>query len=108
MRLIATLFLLAAVGVPAQQPATTSPQPTTAASAAQSDTSFIDSEGRAHITRIVPVPAYLSRQSQYWLREPVPDAGPPESLEQRRAGTDKWALTARDAWLKLYPATLTE
>jgi len=109
MRLIASLFLLATTAaLPAQQPAANTPQPTTAATAAQSDTSFIDSEGRAHITRIVPVPTYLSKQSQYWLREPVPDAGPPESLEQRRAGTDKWALTARDAWLKLYPATLTE
>ena len=109
MRLIAPLLLLAATApLAAQQPAATAPQPTTAETAAQRDTSFIDSEGRAHITRIVPVPAYLSKQSQYWLREPAPDAGPPESLEQRRAGTDKWALTARDTWLKLYPATLTE
>ncbi len=83
-------------------------QPTTAADAAQRDTSFIDAEGRAHITRIVPIPKYLSRQSQYWLKEPVADAGPPESLAQRRTATDTWALTARDAWLKLYPATLTE
>ena len=95
---------------PEKPPATPFPatQPTTAADAAQRDSSFIDSEGRAHITRIVPVPADLSIQSRYWLSEPAPDAGPPESLAQRREGTDKWAVTARDAWLKLYPATLTE
>ena len=95
---------------PAKSPATPFPatQPTSAADAPQRDTSFIDAEGRAHVTRIVPVPTYLSRQSQYWLKEPVPDAGPPESLAQRRAATDAWALTASEAWQKLYPATLTE
>ena len=95
---------------PAQQQPSGQPssQPTTAATAAQRDTSFIDSEGRAHITRIIPVPQALSRQSRYWLSTPVPDAEPPESLEQRRAGTDKWALGASKEWLGLYPATLTE
>lgn len=89
----------------AQQP---EPKPTTAADAAQRDTSFIDSEGRAHITRIIPVPKDLSRQSQFWLSEPVPDAGPPESLADRRSHTDAWAVTARDQWLELYPAKITE
>jgi monoterpene epsilon-lactone hydrolase len=86
----------------------TSAKPTTAADAAQRDSSYIDEQGRAHITRIVPVPADLSRQSRYWLSQPVPDAGPEESLAERRAGTDKWALTASQDWQKLYPATLTE
>jgi monoterpene epsilon-lactone hydrolase len=99
-----------AVSKPDQPPATALPnhQPTTAADAPQRDSSFIDAEGRAHITRIVPVPAYLSRQSRYWLSESVPDAGPPESLADRRAGTDKWALGASKEWQRLYPATLTE
>ena len=100
----------APAAAPEKAPATPFPstQPTTAADAPQRDTSFIDAQGRAHITRIVPVPAYLSRQSQYWLKEPVPDAGPPEPLAQRRASTDAWALTASEAWQKLYPATLKE
>ena len=82
--------------------------PTTAANAAQRDSSFIDSEGRAHITRIIPVPTYLSRQSRYWLSTPKPDDGPPESLADRRASTDKWALGASKEWLALYPAAITE
>ena len=93
------------------KPATTpvpATQPTTAADAPQRDSSFIDAEGRAHITRIVPVPYDLSRQSRHWLSETMPDAGPPESLADRRSHTDAWALTAKDDWLKLYPATLTE
>ena len=117
MRHTAFILLLSAAGLAAQQatPPQTPPtplipahQPTTAADAAQRDSSFIDSQGLAHITRIVPVPAALSRQSRYWLSTPVPDAGPPETLTERRASTDTWAVTARDEWLKLYPATLTE
>lgn len=109
--LTCTAALAAQQATPPEKPPTTpipSTQPTTAADAAQRDSSFIDSEGRAHVTRIVPVPQDLSFQSRYWLSEPAPDAGPPESLAQRREGTGKWAVTARDAWLKVYPATLTE
>jgi len=92
----------------AQQTASTSAKPTTAADAAQRDSSYIDEQGRAHITRIVPVPADLSRQSRYWLSQPVPDAGPPESLAERRAGTDKYTAGAKNDWLALYPATVTD
>jgi acetyl esterase/lipase len=109
MRRFALFALLSAVTVSipllAQQPA---PKPTTDADAAQRDSSFIDSEGRAHITRIIPVPKDLSFQSRYWLSEAVPDAGPPESLAHRRSSTDAWAVTARDQWLVLYPAKITE
>ena len=38
----------------AQQPA--APQPTTAAEAPTRDTSYIDDQGTAHVTRVVPVP----------------------------------------------------
>lgn len=101
------IFLALALAVPAalaQQPAPT----TTAAQAPNSDTSYIDAQGNAHITRVIPVPQSLSRESRYWLSEQVPDGGPEDSLADRRAHTDAWALTARDAWFKLYPGTLTE
>jgi acetyl esterase/lipase len=109
MRLIALgiALALAASSAIAQQPAP-SEKSTTAAEAPNRDTSFIDAEGRAHITRIIPVPAYLSFQSRYWLAEQVPDGGPPQPLAERRRLTDAWAVTARDAWFKLYPGTLTE
>ena len=108
MRLTLPCLLLAAVStLSAQQPGP-APKPTTAAEAPTRDTSFIDAQGTAHVTRIVPVPEALSRQSHYWLSTPEPDAGLPEPLADRRAHTDAWAVTARDAWLKLYPAKLTE
>lgn len=112
MRTIAPLVLaLLSSSLSAQQsavPEASKYQPTTALTATQRDTSFIDESGTAHVTRIVPVPESLSRPSRYWLSQPVPDAVPEESLAQRRAGTDKWAAGASLEWQKLYPATLTD
>ena len=108
MRLTLPCLLLAAASVLSAQQSGPAPKPTTAAEAPARDTSFIDANGTAHVTRIVPVPEDLSRQSRYWLSTPEPDAGPPESLADRRAHTDAWAVTARDAWFKLYPGKLTE
>ena len=105
--LIPAIALILATSLYAQEPA--SPEKsTTAEEAPQRDTSFIDAQGRAHITRVVPVPEALSFASRYWLAEPVKDGGPPQSLAERRKLTDDWAVTARDAWFKLYPGTLTE
>ena len=59
----AFLLLLAAAALTAQQP-----QPTTADQAPKTDTSYIDADGVAHVTRIVPVPEALSIQSQHFLR----------------------------------------
>ncbi len=102
MRIFLPLVLIPCLAVAAQ-----TPQPTTAATAAQRDTTFIDANGTAHITRIVPVPDDLSPQAQHDVSRAQPDAAPPAPLAQRRKGTDAWQLTARDAWLKLYPATIT-
>jgi len=104
----ALALALIANTAPAQQSAPAENHSTTESEAPQRDTSFIDSAGRAHITRVIPVPESLSFQSRYWLAEPVKDGGPEMSLAERRKGTDDWAATARDAWFKLYPGTLTE
>jgi acetyl esterase/lipase len=108
MPIVLTALMLASLPSPAQHTPAAPDKPTTAAEAPQRDTSYIDEQGRAHITRIVPVPSYLSRQSYYWLSQPIPDGSPNESLADRRAATDKWAAGASLEWQKLYPATLTE
>ena len=51
----------------------------------QSDTSFIDAQGTAHVTRVVPVPDTLSPEAQKVVAAGSPDASNPESLVQRRA-----------------------
>ena len=99
------LALLASAALVAQQPVL---QPTTAAEAPTRDTSFIDAEGTAHVTRVVPIPATISAEAQRSLARSEPDQGPPEPLAQRRNRTDRWALATAAAWSKLCPNQLVD
>jgi len=99
------LFLLVSAALAAQQPA---PQPTTAAEAPNRDTSYIDAQGTAHVTRVVPVPQTVSAQAQLALGRAEPDQGPPQSLAERRAMTDQYTARARVAWSRLCPNQLVE
>jgi acetyl esterase/lipase len=108
----ATLFLLlAGAALAAQQPASqpaNGPQPTTAAQAPNTDTSYIDDQGTAHVTRVVPVPRTVSTQAQLVLGHAYPDQGPPQSLAERRRLTDAYTAGARKAWTRLCPNRLVE
>jgi acetyl esterase/lipase len=99
------LLLMTSAALAAQQP---SPQPTTAAEAPKSDTSYIDASGTAHVTRLVPVPAAISPEAQQLLGQAMPDQGPPESLATRRARTDARTAVARAVWSALCPNQLVE
>jgi epsilon-lactone hydrolase len=102
------LFLCAAFAATvtwAQQPA---PKPTTSADAPTRDTSYIDENGTAHVTRVVPVPQTISPEAQKSLSRREPDAGPPEPLAQRRAHTDAYTAGARVVWTKICPNTLVD
>ncbi len=83
-------------------------KPTTAAEAPNRDTSYIDPQGTAHITRVVPVPQDLSPQAQDWLRRPEPDQVPPQSLAERRRMTDEYTARARVEWSRLLPNQLVD
>jgi acetyl esterase/lipase len=91
--------------ITAQQPA---PQPTTAAQAPNSDTSYIDEHGTARVTRVVPVPQTISPQAQLAVGHAEPDQGPPQSLDDRRKMTDAYTARARVAWNQLCPNTLVD
>jgi hypothetical protein len=97
------VVVLAAASVAAQQLA-----PTTASQAPNNDTSYIDAQGTAHVTRVVPVPATISPEAQQWLGQAAPDQGPPESLAERRARTDAYTTQARVAWTELCPNQIVE
>jgi len=101
----ACLLLLASAALAAQQP---SHRITTAADAPTRDTSYIDVDGTAHVTRVVPVPATISAQAQQMLSRPAPDQGPPESLALRRSRSDASAAQAAAAWSKLCPVQIAE
>jgi monoterpene epsilon-lactone hydrolase len=101
----------------AQQPAATpsptpssigQPHPTTAAEAPNRDTSFIDDQGTAHVTRVVPVPQTVSSQAQLALGHAMPDEGPPMSLADRRKITDEANARGRLAWTRLCPNQIVE
>ncbi len=103
----ASLLLLASATVQAQQSGV-GPQPTTAAQAAARDTSYIDAQGTAHVTRIVPVPKTVSAEAQRSLSRQMPDQGPPQSLADRRKSTDAYTARARVEWSRLCPNQLVE
>jgi epsilon-lactone hydrolase len=69
----------------------------------QSDSSVIDSQGTAHITRVIPVPKTISPEAQRMLARPQSDAVKPETLETRRTGTDTWQARAGKLSESLYP-----
>src|ERR1039457_4410045 len=105
-RSVSLPLLLASAFVQAQQPA--APVPTTAAQAPTRDTSYIDAHGAAHVTRVVPVPKTISAEAQRRLSRPEPDQGPPQSLADRRKGTDVYTARARVEWSHLCPNHLVD
>jgi acetyl esterase/lipase len=105
MKSISFLVLMAATALAAQQPA---PKPTTAAEAPNRDTSYIDENGTAHVTRVVPVPEALSAEARKSLSRREPDQGPPQSLAERRKGTDAYTAGAKVAWTKVCPNTMVD
>ena len=98
--------ILLASPLAAQQPSKL--KPTTAAEAPTRDTSFIDADGTARITRVIPVPNDLSPEAQRALSRAEPDQGPPLPLSERRRLTDLYTAGARIAWTKLCPNQVTE
>lgn len=103
--LIASLaLLLIASHAVAQTPAAASPAATTANTAIQRNSSYIEPDGTAHISRVVPVPSSLSPQAQALLRRPATDVKNEPTLAQRRQMLDTYRAKARLQWLKVCPA----
>src|SRR5579863_481563 len=107
MRYIALFAFIASSFVAAQQPTPQQPslQPTTAADAANRDTSYIEPNGTVHVTRVVPVPQDLSPEAQKFISRVVPDEAPPVSLADRRARMDESQARAKVEWTKICPNT---
>ncbi len=71
------------------------------------DSSVIAPDGTAYVTRVVPVPGTISPEAQKILSRVVSDKAVPQTLEQRRTGTDKWQAGAGDLSKKLYPVNVS-
>ncbi len=99
------LSVLMPVTLVAQQVA---PQPTTAVQAPNSDTSYVDAQGTAHVTRVVPLPETISPEARAVLGRAASDQDPAESLADRRTHTDAYTAGARVAWTKICANTIVE
>jgi epsilon-lactone hydrolase len=70
----------------------------------QTNSSTLDANGTAHVTRVVPVPTTISPEAQTSLRRPASTEN--QSLAERRTGTDAWQTRAGQASLKAYPVKI--
>lgn len=74
----------------------------------QTNSSFIDANGTAHVTRIVPVPKTVSPEAQKWLSEPMPDTEPPMTDEQNKSRAEAWQKQLAIDMQGMYPTKVTE
>jgi len=72
------------------------------------DSATFDANGTAHLTRVVPRPTTVSPEARAWLASLSHKKLGPETLQQRRAGTDEWRKHASAEARKLYPVNLEE
>jgi monoterpene epsilon-lactone hydrolase len=78
----------------------------TPANIPQTDSSYIDAEGTAHVTRVVPVPKTVSPEAQQFLARRVPDTQPAQSMEQIRAAAARFEDSAGQAAAAIYPVKM--
>jgi monoterpene epsilon-lactone hydrolase len=73
----------------------------------QTDISYVDAKGTAHVTRVVPIPKTVSPEARKYLMKPVYHPGPNATLEENRAATD--AMQEHDAAANraLYPVNVS-
>lgn len=74
----------------------------------QSDSSFIDAQGTAHITRVVPVPDTLSPEAQKAVAVVIPDTPEPDDLARRRAQASAWQVNGGEQMRRIYPVNIAE
>jgi monoterpene epsilon-lactone hydrolase len=73
---VAAMILVASTSVGrAQQPDQQIPE---------TDTSYVDAQGAAHVTRVVPIPKTVSPEARNYLMKPVYHPGPNATLEENR------------------------
>jgi epsilon-lactone hydrolase len=75
-------------------------------SAPHGDSNYIDAQGTARITRVIPSPKTISPQAQEYLARPVANPGPNETLAARRARTDAMQLHDSEENRVLYPVNI--
>jgi monoterpene epsilon-lactone hydrolase len=70
----------------------------------QTNSSVLDANGTAHITRVIPVPTTISPEAQTSLRRPA--GAENQTLAERRTTTDAWQTRAGEASRAAYPVKI--
>jgi acetyl esterase/lipase len=77
------------------------------AAALRADSSTVDADGTAHVTRVIPVPRTISPEAQKFISRPGP-SGPEPTLPERRTLTDAFRKARSEEARKLYPVDIRE
>jgi monoterpene epsilon-lactone hydrolase len=104
MRLRFCLFILSLAILAAGSDASVAEQ--AAPSIPPGDSSYIDAQGTAHITRVIPLPRTISAEAGEYLARPIANAGPNETLAAKRARTDAMQLHDAEQNRALYPVNI--
>jgi epsilon-lactone hydrolase len=72
------------------------------------DSATFDSDGTAHIARVVPMPSTISQEAQNWLESLEHSTPGPETLEERRKRTDIWRAQDSAEARRLYPVKVDQ
>ncbi len=87
---------------------------TAQSNSAQQDAATFDSDGTAHVTRVIPMPATISPEARKWLQSLNLESrnqqtvGPPETLAERRTRTDAWRKMDSAEARTRYPVNVEE
>jgi epsilon-lactone hydrolase len=74
----------------------------------ETDSATFDSDGTAHISRVVPPPSTVSAEAQKWLNSLITSTPGPETLAERRTRTDTWRAQDSGQAERLYPVKIEE
>ena len=72
------------------------------------DSATFDPDGTAHLTRVIPMPSTISPEAQTWLGSLTKYNYAPQTLAERRAGTDKWRAEDSAEARKIFPVNVEE
>jgi acetyl esterase/lipase len=70
------------------------------------DSATFDEDGTAHITRVIPMPSTLSPEAQKWLDSLARQNYGPQTLAERRTGTDKWRAEGSAEARRVFPVNV--
>ncbi|MDE2347382.1 MAG: alpha/beta hydrolase fold domain-containing protein [Gammaproteobacteria bacterium] len=73
----------------------------------ESNSSFLDATGTAHVTRVVPIPTTISAEARAFLARKPPNLGA-MTLAQRRRQTDFWQAARAARFEERYPVRVSE